>query len=328
VTPADRSASEAPVQAFAPSAADLPLLRARLRQLGTDVPVLTSPVVPRPDGGRGQALLWSWTADGIGALGRFAETCHELDVTLLVGIARWVPLDTVLGQLASAGLSPRAATSVDVGGHRGVELRMTRDEVPATQVALALLELVTWSAPWHRGRQQPLRLAVEGATPHDLRDHPHASDTRDVWRASPAARRLASPEIVLVGEQTDHPPDPAVLGALSDGGTLQVEYLPTATADALRRPTLAAETLLLAPEVRRADTSSAWAGSAASAVAALQQLAAGTPVDLSPAVRWQLAPEVVAAAESSDLAAASAGQEQHPDDVGRQIGRASCRERV
>lgn len=304
MSPATRRPASVPLRAFAPSAAEVELLQERLRQLGTDVPVLTSPEVSDPGGARGQALLWSWTAGGIEALGRFAEACHELDVALLVGIARWVPLETVLGVLAAAGLTPRAAARLEVGGHRGVELRMTRDEVTDQSVAMALLELVTWSAPWHRGRQQPLRLAVEGTTPHDLRDHPHASDTRAVWQVSPAALRLASPEIVLVGEPSAHAPDPQARELLSDGGAL-VDSLPTAADEALRRPTLAAELLLLAPERIRPEAPPRWAGTAAPVVAILQQLAAGTPVDLPVAVRQQLAPDVVAAAESPDLDAES-----------------------
>jgi hypothetical protein len=302
---ARRSASGPSVHAFAPSAADLPLLRERLHQLRTDVAVLTSPPVPRPGGAHGHALLWSWTADGIEALGRFAEACHTLDIALVVGIARWVPLDTVLGVLASAHLTPRAASPIVLGRNRGVELRLTRDEVPATEIAVALLELVTWSAPWHRGRQQPLRMAVEGVTPHDLRDHPHASDIRDIWLLSPAALRLASPEIVLVGEADDHAPDPAVRAVLSAGGTPVVDGSVSAADDPLGRPTLSAETLLLAPHRLRTERSYGSNEAVAATMAVLQQLAAGTRAELPDTVRRQLAPEVVEASEDPDLGAAS-----------------------
>jgi hypothetical protein len=266
--------------------------------------VLTSPPVPRPGGAHGHALLWSWTADGIEALGRFAEACHTLDMALLVGIARWVPLDTVLGVLASAGLTPRAAshhrsraepwgrTPTDPGrgaGHRG---------------RLALLELVTWSAPWHRGRQQPLRMAVEGVTPHDLRDHPHASDLRDVWLQSPAALRLASPEIVLVGEADDHARPRCPCGPLSRGDaggrrpgarpTIRWDDRPSRPRRSCWPPTGSEPRC---PRVGRSGRSDA---------AVLQQLAAGTQVELPDTVRRQLAPEVVDAAEDPDLGAASA----------------------
>lgn len=306
MSPAAGRPASVTLHAFAPSAAEVPLLQERLRQLGSDAPVRTSPMVSAPGGLHGQSLLWSWTADGIEALGGFAAACHELHLALLVGIARWVPLETVLGVLAAAGLRPRAAARLEIGGHRGVELAMTRDEVPEPSLALALLELVTWSAPWHRGRQQPLRLAVEGATPHDLRDHPHASDIRAVWQASPAALRLASPEIVLVGEPGDQDAHPTVRDIRSTDGTPRVERVPTSGDEALRRPTLAAEPLLLATRGMRPETAFGRSGSSASVVAILQQLAAGTPVDLPEAVRRQLAPEVVAAAESPDLGAAGA----------------------
>jgi hypothetical protein len=307
VSPArPRSASGPPPHAFAPVAADLPLLRRWLRRRGADVPVLTAPPMSPSGDAHGHALLWSWTADGIEALARYADASHDLDVALLVGIARWVPLDTVLGILASAGLTPCSAAPIVLGRHRGVELRLTRDEVPATAAVLALLELVTWSAPLHRGRQQPLRMAVEGVTPHDLRDHPYVSDLRDVWLQSPAALRLASPEIVLVGEADDATPDPAVRAALAAGGIPVVDGPARATDDPLRRPTLSAETLLLAPHGYRREVPAGSGEAAAATATALQQLAAGNQVELPDGIRRQLAPEVVDAADDPDLGAASA----------------------
>jgi hypothetical protein len=305
-TARSRSASGPTAHALAPSAADLPLLRRWLQQRGTAAPVLTAPPMSPPGAAHGHALLWSWTAEGIAALGRYANACDDLDVALLVGTARWVPLDTVLGVLASAGLTPRAAAPIALEHHRGLELRFTRDEVPATAAALALLELVTWSAPWHRGRQQPLRMAVEGATPHDLRDHPHVSDVRDVWLLSPAALRLASPEIVLVGEADDATPDQAVREVLTAGGIPVVDGLERGRGDPLRRPTLSAEVLLLAPHGYRTEESTGSGDAAAATTTALQQLAAGTPVELLDTIRRELAPEVVDALDDPDLGAANA----------------------
>lgn len=289
------------VHAFAPSAADVPLLRARLEQLGTDIPVDTSPPVAGPGGVHGRAVLWSWTADGIERLAGAAAACHELDLTLLVGVARWVPLDTVLRVLAAAGLSPHTATPVEVAGRRGVELRLTRDEVAAPRIALALLELVTWSAPWHQGRQQPLRLAVAGTTPHDLRDHPYATDIRAVWRDSPAALRLASPEVLLLGEQRD-PTTEAVIGELrSRQAAAPVTSVSIGPHEELRRPTLAAEDLLLAPHQLRTGPVPGAAGTAAPSAALLLQLAAGRAIEVPDALRPQLAPAVRSAAASPDL---------------------------
>lgn len=271
------------------------MLQERLRQLGSDVPVVTAPPASESGGLHGHGLLWSWTADSIEALGRFAAACHELDLVLLVGIARWVPLDTVLGVLAAAGLTPREAVPVTVAGHRGVGIQLTRDEVATTHLALAMLELVTWSAPWHRGRQQPLRLAVAGAIPHDLRDLPHATDTRSVWLDSPAALRLASPELFLVGEQADQARD-HVVEAVADLGTLPAGSVSIEDDAPLRRPTLAAEELLMALQGPRAGDRDERARDTGSARAVLRQLARGRPVDVPSPLRSQLAPEVLSAA--------------------------------
>lgn len=154
------------------------------------------------DGGRTRdvetALVRTWSSTALNGLGELAARADVLEVVLLLGVARWAPVDLALDVLAQGGLTLEGCGPVSTQGHIGVAIQLVRGDAAPGATSRAAIELGSWTTAFERGRAQPVRVAAERLAGLPIADLPMLTDVRERWVTSQPALRMASPEILLL----------------------------------------------------------------------------------------------------------------------------------